>query len=269
MKLRKSIVSALCVLMGLAFVTANGYADEPIRVLFLSKSTGFQHSVIQRKNNELGHSEKIMLELGAKNGMDVVCTKDAGTINADQLKNFDVVMFYTTGDLTKADGEPGKNKDNGTPMAEGGVDALYKWVQEGGAFCGMHTAADTFHDNVTYRKLSGGVFKTHGKQEVAKCSVVKKHPITAHLGDSITLMDEWYIFRDSTGTYTPLLQLETKGMEQDLYKQLEPYPITWIEEVGKGRIFNTALGHREDVWTNPDFQKMLVNGIKWAAKKLD
>ncbi len=133
----------------------------------------------------------------------------------------------------------------------------------------MHTAADTLSDNVTYRKLSGGVFKTHGQQEVATISTAKEHPITAHWGKSISLNDEWYIFKDVTNTFTPLLMIETKGMKQEMYNTLEPYPITWIEEIGQGRVFNTALGHREDVWTNPDFQKLLVNGIKWAAKRLD
>jgi uncharacterized protein len=58
-------------------------------------------------------------------------------------------------------------------------------------------------------------------------------------------------------------------MEQELYNKVEPYPNTWIEEIGQGRVFDTALGHREDVWTNPQFQQLLVNGIKWAAKRLN
>lgn len=263
MRLRTFVVRSICLLVGMAFMGSIGYADEPIRVLFLSKSAGFEHSVIHRENGQLGHAEKIMLELGAKNGMQVVVTKDAGMITTAQLKNFDVVMFYTTGDLT----QPGK--DNGTPMGKEGVKELYQWVESGGAFCGMHTAADTFHADETYRKLSGGVFSTHGQQEIAACKVVKDHPIVSHLDGSISLMDEWYIFKNVTNTFTPLLMIQTKGMEQDMYKTLEPYPITWIEEVGQGRIFNTALGHREDVWTNPKFQEMLVKGIQWAAKKLD
>jgi type 1 glutamine amidotransferase len=33
---------------------------------------------------------------------------------------------------------------------------------------------------------------------------------------------------------------------------------------GKGRVWYTAMGHREDVWTNPTFQQILIGGIKWA-----
>ena len=46
--------------------------------------------------------------------------------------------------------------------------------------------------------------------------------------------------------------------------QRPPYPNTWARMEGKGRVWYTALGHREDVWTNPVFQQILVGGVKWA-----
>jgi len=57
------------------------------------------------------------------------------------------------------------------------------------------------------------------------------------------------------------------------------YPIAWCKEYGKGRVFYTSLGHREDVWdpnTAPNFkrenskevselyQKHILGGIRWA-----
>jgi hypothetical protein len=44
-----------------------------------------------------------------------------------------------------------------------------------------------------------------------------------------------------------------------------PYPLAWARMHGKGRVFYTALGHRDDVWASPMFQSMLVGGIKWAT----
>jgi type 1 glutamine amidotransferase len=41
--------------------------------------------------------------------------------------------------------------------------------------------------------------------------------------------------------------------------------VTWAHPYGKGRVFYTALGHREDVWTNPLFQDLLLGGLGWAA----
>jgi type 1 glutamine amidotransferase len=35
---------------------------------------------------------------------------------------------------------------------------------------------------------------------------------------------------------------------------------------GQGRVFYTAMGHREDVCANPLFQEILFGGIAWAVR---
>ena len=57
-------------------------------------------------------------------------------------------------------------------------------------------------------------------------------------------------------------------MEGPMY-QRPPYPATWARSHGKGRVFYTSMGHREDVWTNPIFQDILVGGIKWALGEVN
>ncbi len=42
------------------------------------------------------------------------------------------------------------------------------------------------------------------------------------------------------------------------------YPIAWSKTVGKGRMFYTSLGHREDVWTSEKYQDHILGGIRWA-----
>ena len=37
----------------------------------------------------------------------------------------------------------------------------------------------------------------------------------------------------------------------------------------KGRVFYTSLGHRDDVWTNPVFQQILLGGLTWAAGNVE
>jgi type 1 glutamine amidotransferase len=34
---------------------------------------------------------------------------------------------------------------------------------------------------------------------------------------------------------------------------------------GKGRVFYTSMGHREDTWLNPVFQDILLGGVAWAV----
>ena len=35
------------------------------------------------------------------------------------------------------------------------------------------------------------------------------------------------------------------------------------------RVFYTSMGHREDVWTNPLFQQVLLGGLSWAAGNVE
>ena len=57
-------------------------------------------------------------------------------------------------------------------------------------------------------------------------------------------------------------------MEGSMY-QRPPYPATWARKHGKGRVFYTSMGHREDVWTNPIFQDILTGGVSWAVGNVE
>ena len=42
------------------------------------------------------------------------------------------------------------------------------------------------------------------------------------------------------------------------------FPQVWAVQYGKGRVFNVGWGHPEATWDDPRFQKMMLEGIKWA-----
>src|SRR6476661_2762626 len=116
-------------LLSLAALAAAGFAlgpvaksfaaDEPKKkILFFTRSSGFPHSVVSRKNGELAHAERLLKEFASPHGYDVTVTKDGTIFTPEKLAEFDAIAFYTTGDLTK----PGTDKT--TPMPEGGKEAL-------------------------------------------------------------------------------------------------------------------------------------------------
>ncbi len=269
MNVRYFVFWSVIILIGAAFLCPAVPAEEPVKVLMLSSSAGFEHSVIKRDKGALGHSEKVMLDIAPANGLLVIPTKDGGLIHPKMLAQFDVVMFYTTGDLTKA------GKDGSIPMAPESRKALLDWIKAGGGFFGSHTAADTLNHNCwvedgqqPYIDMIGGEFAWHKSQQVGKLTV-KEHAITSHLGTKWDIADEWYYFKNVNPRFKPLLIIDTKSMKEKEYTSQEPYAVSWIKRYGNGRVFSCALGHREDVWTNEKFQQMIVKGIKWAAKKLD
>src|ERR1700760_3449732 len=85
------------------------FADTPKRkILFFSKSSGFEHSVITYKNVRPSFAEKVLLELGSKHNFEFTFSKDGSLFNPQYLAQFDALFFYTTGDLCTAgtDGNP-------------------------------------------------------------------------------------------------------------------------------------------------------------------
>lgn len=240
-------------------------ADNKTRkVLFFTKSAGFQHSVITRKGEELGHAEKILIDLGKQNGFEVTATKDGSLFTPEKLAEFDVVAFYTTGDLTT----PGTDKS--TPMPRNGKQVLLDWVRSGKGFVGFHCASDTFHSQGgqvdPYIKMCGGEFKHHGAQQSSKITLAPgadKFPIKDL--KEFELTEEWYQLINLNPDMHVLLVHQTQSMKEQSYKALPNYPMTWARKEGSGRVFYTSMGHREDVWTNPLFHAVTLGGMAWAA----
>src|SRR5689334_10664886 len=84
------------------------------KILFFTKSSGFQHSVITRPQDDpqkLAYAEQILTDLGNRNGFDVECSKDGTILTPDNIARFDVFAFYTTGDLTRDSDKYATKKD--------------------------------------------------------------------------------------------------------------------------------------------------------------
>jgi type 1 glutamine amidotransferase len=245
------------------------------KILFFSKSSGFEHSVISYKTGQPSFAEKILLDLGSKNNWEFTFSKDGSKFGKDYLAQFDAVFFYTTGDLCA----PGTDKN--PPMTQEGKQALFDYVRAGKGFIGTHSASDTFHTNNEaqkgpdryanhgdkadpYIRFLGGEFIIHGKQQVATNRVIDpSFPGFEKVGSEFSFNEEWYSLKDFNPDIHVLTVIDAPKMEGNPYKR-PPYPNTWARMEGKGRVFYTAMGHREDVWTNPTFQEILVGGVKWA-----
>lgn len=234
-------------------VSAQQAADEDTpRLLFLTHSAGFVHSVVRRPApDQLAHAERILTK-AAEGRLIVDCTQDCSAINAENLAKYDAVLFYTTGEL---------------PISEEGKAALIDWTRSGGAFCGVHCATDTFYQFPDYMGLVGGAFDGHPwHEEVTMCVEDHHHPSTAHLGEKWVLVDEIYQFKWwRRHPNHVLLSLDTGATDVARGKRADQdYANAWCKDFGQGKMFYTALGHREDVWTNPVFQEHLLGGIEWA-----
>lgn len=245
------------------------------KVLFFTKSAGFQHSVITRKDDKLGHAERILTELGKDHGFEVVASKDGRLFEPDQIGQWDGFVFVTTGDLT----QPGTDKS--PPMSKDGKKAFLDAIQAGKGFIGSHCATDTFHSpddkNIDpYIKMIGGEFIVHGAQQLSKLNVFDAEFPGASpaaecarvLGPSFKILDEWYALKNLADDLHVIIGHNTEGMQGKMYERPN-FPETWARMHGKGRVFYTSMGHREDVWENPVFQSLMLGALNWTTGKVD
>jgi len=205
------------------------------KILFFSKSSGFEHSVISWKTGQPSHAEKVLADLGTKNGWEFTFSKDGSKFGKEYLTQFDAVFFYTTGDLTT----PGTDKQ--PPMSLAGKQALLDYVRSGRGFIGTHSASDTFHtDNEskkgpdrylnhgekadTYVRFLGGEFIKHGAQQPARNTVTDpKFPGFEEVGAEYSFHEEWYSLKDFTPDLHVLSVIDAPSMKGPEY-QRPPYP---------------------------------------------
>jgi type 1 glutamine amidotransferase len=240
---------------------------KPKRILYFTRSAGFEHSVVHRQDGQLAFSEKILTEIGRKAGYEVECSQD-GRVFDGNLAAYDAFAFYTSGDLTSAQG-------NGTPMTAAGKQRLLGAVAAGKGFLGLHASTDSFRSTGAgtvldpFLAMVGAEFVAHDAQQEATLRIVSKFPAITELGRQgcITLLEEWYAHRKFVKDLHVILVQETAAMKGPHY-QRPPYPATWARMHGQGRVFYTSLGHREDIWTNPVFQGIALAGLAWLTGRV-
>ena len=199
------LICATVLLSLFAFSSGNLFAaPTPKRILFFSKSAGFEHSVIKRKGDELSFAEKILKEIGAKNNIEFTFTKDGRVFTPENIAKYDAFFFYTTGVLTEV------GTDKNPPMSPEGKAAFLEAIKKGKGFIGTHSTTDTFHspgnkdhgearykadgDNADpFVKMIGAEFIVHGQQQTSHLIVAdKKFPGIKAVPADFAPLEEWY-----------------------------------------------------------------------------
>jgi type 1 glutamine amidotransferase len=177
----------------------------------------------------------------AKTGdFDAAVAENFDALKAENLQKFDLVLFYGSG---------GDLKD---PAQEKGLE---DFVKAGGGMAGVH-ATDAHKKSDVYWRLIGGRFTTHGGGKFRIAVLDKKHPVMATVED-FEIQDETYRNQYHAEAKLHWLGRIDRGDEKE--------PMIWTQEIGKGRMFSTTLGHGREAFANPAFQRLVVRGLYWAA----
>jgi len=235
-----------------------GAQKRPERILVHVESAGFEHQVAKADEQGLSLVERQWMAWADEDPrFEVVIDRSAERFTPEGLAEFDAVFFYTTGELA---------------IPETGRQALMDWIRAGGGFTGAHCATDTFYEWPEFGAMLGGYFDGHPWHEEVGITVEDPyHVSTRHLGDTWTITDEIYQFREpySRDRQSVLLSLDTLSVPMDkpgIKRQDLDFAVAWTRLEGQGRVFYSSLGHRPEVWRDPVFRKHLVEGVLWAGR---
>jgi type 1 glutamine amidotransferase len=224
-------------------------ADALKRVIVVTHTTGFRHPSIAT-------AESVLTRLASESRMFSV----AFCRNAD-----DVGRMLTTSGLANTSGVFFANTTGNLGIPD--LAAFLAWVRDGHAFLGAHSASDTYHDAPDYGAMLGAEFETHGDETTVDLRVEDpSHPAGAPLPNPFRIFDEIYEFRTNPrGRANILLSLDRHPNDgHPTAGQPGDFPLAWSHTYGAGRVFYTALGHRDDVWNDRRFQQHLLGAVRWA-----
>jgi len=163
-----------------------------------------------------------------------------------------------------------------TRLSEKSQRAFVQFLRDGGGLVVVHFANGAFHfslpkaeaaDWPEYRRIVRRVWDHHGKDgpksghdafgrftvEVTKT----KHPITEGL-KAFEVTDELYFNQAGAEPIEPLIAARSKVTGRD-------EPLAWAYAYGKGRVFQTLLGHSEKTYDTFEAREMLRRAVAWAA----
>jgi cytochrome c len=229
----------------LGLVGAAPAADPGWQILVFTKTAEFRHDSIPA-------AIAAVRQLGATNGFGVDQTEDAGAFTDANLARYRAVMFLlTTGDVLN-DSQQG---------------AFQRYIEGGGGFVGVHSAADTEHDWPWYGGLVGTYFASHPAIQTAQIDVADpRDASTAGLPAVWTRTDEWYNFTsDPRPSVHVLMTLDERTYDPGDGAMGADHPISWWHAYDGGRAWYTALGHTDSTYSEPLFLSFLLGGIRYAA----
>lgn len=231
-------------------------SKKPKKLLVFTLAKGFVHRSIP-------YGAEALKRMGEKTGFfRVTISNDPEVFEPKNLNKFDAVfMVNTTGNLFDS------------PTAK---QALLDFVAKGKGLAGLHAASDCFYEWPQYGELIGAYFNAHPWHEKVTINVEEpSHPLLSGFSsDTFEITDEIYQFKDpySRDKLKVLLSLDisrTNMAKQGIHRKDGDFAVSWIREYGKGRVFYSSLGHRAEIYWNPEVLKHYLQGIRYVLGDLD
>jgi type 1 glutamine amidotransferase len=231
----------------------------PFKVLVISTALEFPH-------DSIGECQKMVADLGKLDPNNSWTTK----VEGDDLADFTAAGLKDYGLIFSCN--PTGRVFSGNPKLvdkAGAMKAFQDFIEtDGKGFAGVHSASDFEKTNGFpwfTNTLMGAYFVSHDNDgtsgSVVSDSQNAKHVALTGLAGTFSTKDEWYKMNRDPGSQPGFKILQRLASDSR--------PLTWVKDVGAGRMFYTARGHAKYTFTEEPFRNVVKNGILWATKRLN
>ena len=230
--------------------------DGKPRILLFEKINGF------RDGPSVEAAAAGLRAMALRNGWSLVSTANGAVMSAEILAEFDVVIW---------------NNISGDVLTLRQREAFQDYINDGGGFVGIHGSGGDpmYFWNWYVDELIGARFIGHPMDPQFQDAKLQVESTDSGIGSDLSpgwsMNDEWYSFETSprSSGAQVIVTLDESSYSpvgrggQDL--RMGDHPIAWTRCVGKGRSFYSAIGHRPEVYSEPEHVKLLEQAIVWAG----
>jgi len=239
-----AFIALACVALILVVPAHADEAGGKLRILLTYGGHGFQQEPFFAMFDALPNVEYTKAEL----------PKDVGLLKPALKEDCDVIVMY---DMVRGISPEQRKaflallgKGIGLVSLHHNMGAHRDWQEFTNIIGGKFIFAPTTIDGQAYKKSTW----SHG--EHLKVTVVdKEHPITKGL-ENFEIHDETYGGYYTASDVHLLLRTDHPKNNPEL---------AWTKTYGKSRVFHLMLGHDRHAWEDPNYSKILLQGIRWAA----
>jgi hypothetical protein len=189
-------------------------------------------------------------ELRKDQRLDVFTVEDPAFLDSSAITNYHVILLHFQNWQTNGPGEAARQN-------------LQRFVEQGGGLMSTHFACGAWVGEWPgFVNLLGRVYdpklRPHDPYGKFRVDIVDAgHPVTKGLL-SFETTDELYTCLTGDAPIHIVAKATSKVDQKD-------YPMAFVREVGRGRVFLTTLGHNVTAITNSAVPELMRRGCAWAA----
>jgi len=240
---------------------------KPRRILVFDRQ-GIYNGRQYGGHASIPHANLAAQLMGEKTGaFTATLSSEPGAISTANLQQYDAVYLNNTvGDVFD------------TPEMRAAVIAF---VANGGGVVGNHGTSVASPQWTEFGEILGATGASH-REPTEKATINIEDPtnplMRAFDGKPFEYVDEFYRLgppysRDKVRVLLSIDPIVTDMMQGRCFGQClrddNDYPVAWIRQHGKARVFYTSLGHNPDVFWDPRMLTMFLAGIQYALGDLD